>query len=624
MAPLRTLFLTTLLLAMALRPAVAQQDRSVSASVDATTVGSDEVVTYSITVEGAPAAEVRTPKPPPTTGLALLQYTPSTQRSSLYTNGTLRQEMTFRWQFRPLRQGTARIGEAEVRVGGETFRTAPIEISVVPQSQRPSRRAPARPPALSGRSAPPPSGSSESGARLDETDLFIRVEADTARALYRGEPITLTYRLFFREGVQVHHSRLAGAWDAPGFWREDLDVSARPVPEPATIDGARYRSIVLKRVAFFPTRTGTLRVDPLVIETEAEASRRRRNPFDRLFSLGRSERVEVASDPVTVEVEPLPEGAPDGFNGAVGSFEMATELEETRVEAGAPVRLVARLTGHGNLATLGAPELTAPDTFAVYGPEAEADLDRGGTEVRGTKTFTYTLVPQASGTFRLRPLTFSYFDPEAGRYKTLRAEPRTIRVTGADEAPLATSLTGAGFPADDLAPPLADAAWTRPLQRPLYLNPWAYAALIVPALLVAGLAAWRRRADHLAAHPALARRRKAHPAAEKRLREARDLLDADRLREAYAAAERAVLGFAHDRLGVSAQGLSRGALDHRLRALGFSEETRRALGAFLDECDRARFAPSAPGRSAAASAMDRAHDLIAALDAAPEPQRSAA
>lgn len=606
--------LCTLWMALLPAPTAAQDEVRVEARVNATTVGADDVLTYTLTVRGAPLSSVQMPAAPGTRGLSALQSMPNTRREVVYRQGALQQSVSFAWEYRPLREGTARIEPVEVEVQGETHATAAIDVRVVPQSQRARRRTGARAqrPSASGGGA-----DGEAEERNDgfaEDDLFIRTSV-SKRRLYLGEQSVITYRLFFRRGINLRHSRLAGAWDAAGFWREELDVSSRPVPRSSLEDGERYQSIVLKRVAVFPTRTGTLTIDPLRIDTEAERSRRAYGS-SRFFSLrGRSEELRIASDSVTIEVQPLPGGAPSSFGGAVGTFEMEARTPRPDVAAGDPVEVAVRVTGRGNIATLEAPAVTVPSSFERYDPSARMSVARGGDFVRGTKTFTYTFVPRESGSFQIDPVPFSYFDPEAEQYETLRTDAVTLRVRGGAEAPpAAAGQLGSGLPANDIAGVLPAAArWVRTAEAPLYKQPWAYAVLLVPLALLAGLLAVRRRTDRRA-EEAARRQRAARPHAEEHLAEAERALDRDRPRAAYEHVERALLGFIGHRLGIAAHGLTRAQLGARLAEAGVPDETRQTLDALLEACDRARFAPAAPIAGGAPQALAHARTLLDALD----------
>ena len=588
------------------------QDVAVEATVNETTVGSAETVAYTIAATGSSIRTIRTPEPPATEGLELLQTIPSSQRNMSLINGQMEQRIAFTWHYRPLRDGRARIGSATVEVDGEVYQTRAIDLTVVPQAQRPARPR--------GQSAAPFGQSGrgdddEAERSIGADDLFIRA-IPSRRAAYQGEQIVIEYQLFFRDGVQLRQSRLADAGDAEGFWREELDVDARPIPRTVVENGLRYNMITLKRVAVFPARSGELRIEPLRIQTEAFVPYNRGDPFERFFSLrSQYQPVDLASPPITIDVRPLPPGAPAGYDGAVGQFDMDVRVAPTDVEVGEAVEVRVDLTGTGNLATLEGPLLEPPGVFEQYDPNVTPSVNRTGQRVRGTKTFSYVLVPRSNGTFELPALTFAYFDPETERYETLQAPARTITVTGTAASPLATGTTAGGLPVDDIAGLMTTpTAWVRLGQTPLHRHPLAAAALLLPLLVAIGLYGYRRHADRLAADVGLARRRRAHPLARKHLKQAEALLQANEPHAFYDEVSRALQGFIGNRLNIAERGWTRTRLDQELALRQLPAEVRAAIRALLDECDQARFSPVLPDQAAMHSAADRAADLIVQLD----------
>ena len=189
----------------------------------------------------------------------------------------------------------------KVTAKGQVYTTKPIAISIVPQSQRPQRtNRQARRDPFGLRRAPATNQAEAKAPSISKRDIFIRA-LPSARNVVQNQQVNIEYHLYFREGMQLRQSRLADSWDAEGFWREELDVERRPVPKTVVENGLRYNTIVLKRVAVFPTRTGSLTIDPLRIEAEAYVPNRSADPFDQFFSFRqRYEPVEVASETVKV------------------------------------------------------------------------------------------------------------------------------------------------------------------------------------------------------------------------------------------------------------------------------------------------------------------------------------
>lgn len=585
----------------------------VHASVDATTIGTEESVTLTITIDGSDGSNVQMPQPPEAEGLTLLQTIPRTQQSVSIINGQMSRSFGYSWTYRPTAEGTGRIGATTVTVGEREYHTQPIQVQVVPQDQRPARprqvdpfqslRSPFDPPA---NEAPP---------EPDDSDLFIRA-VPTQRSAWQNEQVVIEYRLFFREGIQLRQSRLTDSWDAEGFWREELDVETRPIPRIMVENGLRYNTIVLKKAAVFPTRAGELSVDPLKIESEAMMPFGSRDPFRSLFAMQtRFTPVQLASPEVTIESKPLPSGVPESFYGAVGRYAMTVNPDRTSLEVGESMQLSVTVTGRGNLATMEAPTLDVPAAFDVYDPDVSTLLDRSGSRLSGSKTFRYILIPRTNGTFEIPPVEFSWFDPDTQSYRTSSSSPIPVTVTGTATSPLSVTATTNGMPVDDFAPVFtASERWERTSESPLHTRWWVWTLMLLPVGFMAGALAWRRHQDRLTGDPRWARGRRAHPLSRKHLKQAMELLQGGDTKGYFEEVERAVLGFVGNRLDVAEKGLTRHQLDELLAARGASPSIRERLKVLLDLCDRGRFAPASFSPENKEEAFDDASGLIPDLD----------
>jgi BatD DUF11 like domain len=586
------------------------QDARVLATVSESSIGTEEVLRFTLEVRGVRA--INTPAAPQTDGLALAQSLPSRQTNMSIVNGAVSQSVSFTWVYRPLREGAVLVGSVSVVLDGREYQTEPITVTVLPQSQRPARPAPTRqnPFAPFQRTNPEPEQSAP-----DAKDIFIDVIPSSRTAIH-NQQITVAYMLYFREGIQLRQSRLTDSWDAEGFWREELDVDTRPIPQVVVRDGLRYNRITLKRASVFPTRSGDLSIDPLRIESEAILPNRSSDPLARFFSLqSRFAPVELSSAPLKVTVVPQPSGAPASFSGAVGSLRFSAVFDRTELEVGESLQLTIQISGNGNIATLSPPAFEAPGAFEQYDAQVSSNIDRTGAQLRGTKTFSYVLVPRSNGTFEMPGVEYSWYDPSSSQYVTRASDPVTVTVTGTGTpATTALALSG-GLPVDDIAGPVRlDGSWVQTDGSPLHRRIWPYLALLVPGLLLGLTSAFGRHAKRLAANPAVARLRRAGPLARKHLKAAdRRLAEAD-ARGYYEALQTALLGFVGNRLNVAEQGLTRESLDRVLDARRVELDVRRQMIEFLDACDAARFSPVLPTGETMRQDRDRAADLLVTLD----------
>lgn len=587
----------------------AAQEVSIQASISNRTIGMEEAVIYTLTVAGSDGSDISVPGAPPADGLTLLQSVPGTQRNVSIVNGQMSRSFAFTWTFRPVREGKTTIGATTITVGDRQFHTQPIDVMVVAQSQRPARRQLTDPFSLLR------SPFDSQGAAPTADDIFIRA-IPSKRTAYQNEQITLEYRLYFREGIQLRQSRLTDSWDAEGFWREELDVETRPIPRTVVENGIRYNMIVLKRAAVFATRAGKMSIDPLRIESEALLPFGSRDPFQSLFALRtRFTPVQLESERVHIEVRPLPAGAPASFQGAVGTYAMTLRTDRTDLEVGESIQLSITIAGRGNLATLEAPSFDVPTAFEQYDPQVSSMIDRSGTQLSGSKTFRYVLIPRSNGTFEIPAIEFAFYDPTTDRYRTSRSESIHISVTGLASAPEVVTATTNGMPVDDFAVLYTTSSdWIRTRRAPLHKLIWTYLLILIPALVLAGAGLVQYRREERRGNASWARSRRAHPLSKRHLKRATNLLAEGNTHGYFEELERAVLGFVGNRLNVAERGMTRDRLDENLRKRGVDPEIRKRLRNLLDTCDMGRFASSSVTPQNKEDALDEASFLIPEID----------
>lgn len=545
---------------------------------NARTVGDDDVVTYSIEVRGAPFGQVATPQPPATTGLALGRSAPSAGRNATSEDGALQQTITFRWLYRPLQPGQARIGSTTVRIDGRAYETDPITIEVEPQITR-SRRAQQPRPLRDGPGLRDEADADAEGVALVRTVL-------NTQEVFTNEQLTIEYQLLFRDFVRPGSSRLVENWEAEGLWREELDVEMRPTPETVLHEGERFNMITLMRAALFPMRPGTHTISPLAIRTDidfTQAARRERQPP--------SDPLELQTDPLEINARPLPPGAPDTFDGAVGQFGLTTTVAPTTVQVGDAVELVAEVRGTGNLILLDPLTVAVPPEVTLYEPDTDTQLERTDAGVESTATYTYTLVVREPGTVTLPPVTFSYFDPAAEAYRTIERTLAPITV----QEPTQPTITQAPPPAD----------------TPAEASDRGYTLGAVLAVLLAGLAglwAWRRGQED----PAVASPTAPEPSPLARAEAAAATGDVD---ACYRALDTAIRAAIAARSQQPARGQSRQDLAALLAEEGVPDGTVRTVTTLLQEVEDARYAPPAERPQQMEQAVARARAVVTNLEA---------
>jgi hypothetical protein len=581
---------------LAAEGAVAPDPFRVRTEVDARRIGLQDTLEFQVEVSGTGFTSV---EPPDLTGLRdfeVLDGPRRVQRQSII-NGRFSASVELLWTLGPRAAGRLTIPALPLRVDGAPFRTDPVEVEVVAGSV--ASRVPA--------------GDRAARDRGRGEEVLLLAEADR-RSAYVGQQIRFTLRLRTRMGVRgmAYQTRP----DFGGFWlEEEFDHVEEP---PARIEGREvehegrtYQEYVLFRAALFPTASGSLTIDPINLQLRVRADRDDR--FGSFF-FDREETILRRSAPIRIEVRPLPpEGRPETFTGAVGGFrlEVATDRAESVVNEA--VSLSVRVAGAGNIRAAGEPVLPRLADFRPFDPTVTETEGFEGGRYEGSRTWDYVLVPLAPGEQSIPPITFSYFDPEAGRYRTLRSEPIPLRIARAEgpELPTSAGLTRREVTAlrRDIHFIKAGGPGLRDRGTPFHRGGAYVALLLMPVLVNAALLAWRARSDRLRADVARRRSLGARRAFRSALRRAGDALRAGDPAAFHAAVAGGLSGLVADKCNLAAAGLTRDRLREALRGAGVEPEVCDRAEAVLDACDAARFAPVAADPDAMRDLLARAQEI---------------
>jgi hypothetical protein len=513
-------------------------------------------------------------------------------------NGVTTVSLVIQYRYRAIREGTFEIGPVEIQAGGQVVRTQPITLTVSTAGA-----------AAGGGGAEPQSG-------VAPEDLFIVAEVSKTR-VYQNEPIAVDYRLFTR--VNVTSVSPVDLGESEGFWVEEIPGPQNPQVEQRVRGGQPYTTAVVRRVVLFPAGPGTKTIEPMSVEASVRVRRQSRSIFDDFFGgsslFGSQVPAVIVSDPVEVEVLPLPlEGRPQSFTGLVGRLNVSASIDRTDVETNDAVTLELIVEGEGNLRGLAAPVIDFPVDFEAFPPEVTETIDRSGSRIRGSKTFTYVLIPRSPGEKNIPPVEMSYFDAESGLYATSASEPLRLEVTGDVVISAPVGRAGVETLREDIrfiqiGPPSLGV-----LGESLADSSGFWIVALLPLVALLGAVGLRRHWDRLEGDVAYARGRRAGRVAKKRLGQARVVMAGGDARTFYAEVERALRGFLADKLNVAEAGFMSEVAEAELRSRGVPEKATSEYLACLGECDRARFAP--PGTSAEEKSQffDRAAEAMTSVD----------
>ncbi|WP_200391812.1 tetratricopeptide repeat protein [Roseibacillus ishigakijimensis] len=277
-------------------------------------------------------------------------------------------------------------------------------------------------------------------------------------SLYAGQAVPLTAKLLLPENLPVRSIGYAeiekdniGAWrmEAPFPPRYDQRVRPRSPnalqPRTVKVDGQSYQVVNYVTIAA-PLSDGTVTVGPGTVQglqVQISTTTQRGGFYS---SMSRSYNLELELPAISFEALPLPAGAPEGFAGAVGAFTLETTLDqEGELKPGDPVMVNLAVSGEGNLDTLAAPELEAPEkNWKTYPPSRKTDDTRRSN--RGTVNFSQILRPLVP-IEEVPSFTLSFFNPATTSYETLRSEPIPLTLS-----PLASGAGSSAPPPAGLVP----------------------------------------------------------------------------------------------------------------------------------------------------------------------------
>lgn len=468
------LFLFALLLAAG---SLCAQEPRVQASFNPDSAEVGETIQFIIQITGseetdrAPTVKVD--------GLDIHYVGPSTSLELHYEGGGLRRTATIshRYDVTPRRTGEFVVPALPLQVGERRYMTNPVSLRV--------------------QAAETPTEKSERSGRAE-----IILPKKTA---YVGESLVTELRLSVDEQLRPRVESM------PQLEAEAFTKTKPGEPRSSTVvrNGRTY-DLISVRTALTPTKAGKLSVGPVEFQYVAEIPRprspaRSRSFFEQFLTnpmngFGQLQRVNAISDPVEVNVKPLPiAGRPANFSGAVGQFRLRAQGSPARIKMGDPLTMTVTVSGTGSFDRVTAPVLADAAGWRAYPPTATYKGE-DTTGVNGSKSFEIAVIPEEKKQ-EMPVYEFSYFDPATEKYVTLKTDRLPLQVEGVTpeltmpetrgptQLPAATPAPAAPKPTDILGLRY-DTGEVRSLQ-PMYSQRAFLLVQLVPFGLLCGMVAVR-------------------------------------------------------------------------------------------------------------------------------------
>lgn len=527
-------------------------------------------------------------KAPGINGCTLL-YGPSVSTSMSYeVIGThMSQSSTYDYTYYYIadKAGTFEIGEASVNADGKRMTTKPQTITVVAsqggnvQSGRQQRQQAVDLDDVSTQSA---------DRSVSADDVFVRIILNRSSA-YEQEAIECTIKLYTKYSISEFFATLQPSFD--GFLIQEMDVRSA-LNEVETYKGQNYMTAVLKKCILFPQRSGKLTInsgnyDLKVVQYESINM--------GLFSVNnpRERKIKVSSNTASIDIKPLPFPQPEGFTGAVGTFDVDARLIGNSFRTNDPATLLYSIKGTGNIKYIKEPQIDFPSEFELYTPKSETDAVVQGSNVTGTMTVEYTFVPQNVGDFHIGSDRFVYFDPAKKEYVTLNTPTFDIKVAKGLSSPTSTESDRQDILAKNTDIRHIKIGDKHPsMSHRIMVYSWGYWLMfVIPVIgLVVVLVLYRR---HIRRSADVVGRRhaKANKVARNRLKKAKSVMtsDPEKFNEELI---RALWGYLGDKLGMESSQLTRDNVSAELGKYGAPEQSIEQVIGVIDDIEMARYAAS--------------------------------
>lgn len=289
----------------------------------------------------------------------------------------------------------------------------------------------------------------------DQSTQAIVVQVDEAPPPDPGapEPVFIEIILNPEQGPYYVHAQVG--FTVRLFYQQSLTEAAisQPEPENASVrlldevpfqadrGGHRYR-VLERHYALFPERSGTMTIPPVVL-----SGRLVDRGSDRLWQPSRrGRRISVASESVTIEVEPRPASFSGDTWQPARSYRLGEELSTSgEIRVGEPVTRTVIIDAVGLEENMIAEPVWAEIPDARIYPDQPQGISRDdGQWVLGHKEFRYAVVPETEGVLTLPELTVAWWDTQADQERISVLPARNVTVLPSESGVASAPSPGTG------------------------------------------------------------------------------------------------------------------------------------------------------------------------------------
>jgi len=499
---------------------------------------------------------------------------PSQSISQSWINGKSSFNKSYIYILMPLQKGTLTLKQASIEIGGQTYKTTPVKINVTNAVDLP--RNPDEAPAISA-----------------DDNLYLVADISNSNP-YVNQPITVVYKLYFSYNIGISNWRELSKPKYNDFWSQNIDIKQLAAEE-GMFKGERYRYVVLRKTVLYPQKSGKLEIEPLSLDIDCQVPTNRRNFWGQPLMTEDSKRVSAGSKVITVKSLPN-EGKPLDFGDAVGKFDFKVTPSKTTLKSGESLDLTVKVVGTGNLKLFSLPKPVVPSSIEMYDPEHNENVSTPLSGMTGSISDKYTLIPQFKGNYKIKPLTFSYFDLDTKKYKTIESPEIVINVLdGPNDA-----IAGSNSPKTSEKNTIEKTKSFAYIKQKTTLSPMEeddflgsglfYSLVFLPFLAIPLVVLVRKKKEAIDNDVVGNKIKKSSALAKKYLSEAKKQLN--NKEPFYVALEKSLHNFLKAKLNIETSEMSKDKISEILVSRKANVETVSQFITLIENCEFARYAPS--------------------------------
>ena len=354
----------------------------------------------------------------------------STSSSTNIVNGQISSSQSVTQTYLPSQEGSFRLPPFTMKINDESVSSPGTTITVGPPKQQNAQN-----------NNPFGSDPFEDFFGRSEPQEFVDVKESAFLSLttsedevYLGEGFTTTLAFYVAEENQAplqfydlgkQLTDILKLIKPSNAWEENFNIE-NINGSPVTIKGKNYTQYKIYQATFYPLNLEPIQfpsvplkmIKYLVAKNPSFFGRRRQEDF-KTFK----------TQPKEVRVKDLPPH-PMKDEVAVGNYQLEEAISSQELNTGSSFNYNFKIAGEGNISAIEKPTVKASDHFEVYPPSIEQNINRRNGKVRGSKAFSYYMVPNEPGSYPLADLVdWVYFNPTTEQYDTLTSD-ITVEVTG--------------------------------------------------------------------------------------------------------------------------------------------------------------------------------------------------